>query len=97
MHLTRNGPKRAGSTASLGRQAGTPGSCRGPLLPTKRPYLRVVLALVVALVDVVLVATTLARAVLRLGSVPVAAPVVRDAGGGGPACQQRSEEQCHDA
>src|SRR3954468_25100694 len=56
-----------------------------------------VLALVVTGVDVVLVATTLARAVLRFRSVAVAAAAVRDTRGSCPAYEQRCDEQRDDA
>src|SRR3954470_19809856 len=56
-----------------------------------------VLALVVASVDVVLVPTALARPVLRLRSVAVAAAAVRDTRGSCPAYEQRCDEQRDDA
>src|SRR3954453_7764863 len=56
-----------------------------------------VLALVVASMDVVLVPTALARPVLRLRSVAVAAAAVRDTRGSCPAYQQRCDEQRDDA
>src|SRR3954451_14540091 len=56
-----------------------------------------VLALVVASVDVVLVPTALARPVLRFRSVAVAAAAVRDTRGSCTAYQQRRDEQRDDA
>src|SRR3954467_14371126 len=56
-----------------------------------------VLALVVASMDVVLVPTALARPVLRLRSVAVAAAAVRDTRGSCPAYEQRCDEQRDDA
>src|SRR3954467_13294502 len=56
-----------------------------------------VLALVVASVDVVLVPTALARPVLRFRSVAVAAAAVRDTRGSCPAYEQRCDEQRDDA